>query len=34
LVLDDSTVVLPGHGNSTTIGDERRFNPYIEGLSP
>ena len=34
LVLDDSTVVLPGHGNATTIGDERRFNPYIEGLSP
>jgi hydroxyacylglutathione hydrolase len=34
LVLDDNTVVLPGHGSSTTIGDERRFNPYIEGLSP
>jgi glyoxylase-like metal-dependent hydrolase (beta-lactamase superfamily II) len=34
LVLQDSTVVLPGHGNSTTIGEERRFNPYIEGLSP
>jgi glyoxylase-like metal-dependent hydrolase (beta-lactamase superfamily II) len=33
LVLDDSTVVLPGHGNSTTIGAERRLNPYIEGLS-
>jgi glyoxylase-like metal-dependent hydrolase (beta-lactamase superfamily II) len=34
LVLDDKTVVLPGHGNATTIGAERRFNPYIEGLSP
>ena len=33
LVLDDSTVVLPGHGNSTTIGAERRLNPYIECLS-
>lgn len=33
LVLDDSTVVLPGHGNSTTIGAERRFNPFLEGLS-
>jgi len=32
LVLDDSTVVLPGHGNSTTIGAERRLNPFIEGL--
>ncbi|QUR67182.1 MBL fold metallo-hydrolase [Mycobacterium spongiae] len=34
LVLDDKTVVLPGHGNSTTIGAERRCNPFIEGLSP
>jgi hydroxyacylglutathione hydrolase len=34
LVLDDKTVVLPGHGNSTTIGAERRFNPFLEGLSP
>jgi hydroxyacylglutathione hydrolase len=34
LTLDDKTVVLPGHGNATTIGDERRFNPFIEGLSP
>jgi len=32
LVLDDKTVVLPGHGNSTTIGAERRFNPFLEGL--
>jgi hydroxyacylglutathione hydrolase len=34
LVLDDKTVVLPGHGPSTTIGAERRFNPFLEGLSP
>ncbi|OMC54918.1 hypothetical protein A5747_15535 [Mycobacterium sp. IS-836] len=33
LVLDDATVVLPGHGPSTTIGAERRFNPFLEGLS-
>jgi glyoxylase-like metal-dependent hydrolase (beta-lactamase superfamily II) len=33
LVLDDKTVVLPGHGPSTTIGAERRFNPFLEGLS-
>jgi len=33
LVLDDKTVVLPGHGNSTTIGAERRCNPFLEGLS-
>ena len=33
LVLDDDTVVLPGHGNATTIGAERRANPFLEGLS-
>lgn len=27
--LDDSTVVLPGHGPSTTIGHERTANPYV-----
>ena len=32
LVLDDETVVLPGHGNATTIGAERRLNPFLEGL--
>ena len=33
LVLDDDTVVLPGHGNPTTVGAERRGNPFLEGLS-
>ncbi|HZQ33292.1 MAG TPA: MBL fold metallo-hydrolase [Mycobacterium sp.] len=33
LVLDDGTVVLPGHGESTTIGAERRENPFLEGLT-
>jgi hydroxyacylglutathione hydrolase len=33
LVLDDNTVVLPGHGPKTTIGAERRCNPFLEGLS-
>ncbi|MGB8407218.1 MAG: MBL fold metallo-hydrolase [Mycobacterium sp.] len=33
LVLDDETVVLPGHGPQTTIGAERRTNPFLEGLS-
>lgn len=32
LVLDDDTVVLPGHGPRTTIGAERRTNPFLEGL--
>lgn len=29
LTLPDSTVVYPGHGNPTTIGDEKRFNPFL-----
>jgi len=33
LVLDDDAVVLPGHGEATTIGAERRANPFLEGLS-
>ena len=27
--LPDSTVVYPGHGPATTIGEERQFNPYL-----
>ncbi|MHA3022250.1 MBL fold metallo-hydrolase [Mycobacterium sp. BMJ-28] len=33
LVLDDDTVVLPGHGPRSTIGIERRTNPFLEGLT-
>ena len=29
LVLDDATVVLPGHGPSTTIGYEKANNPHL-----
>ncbi len=29
--LDDDTVVLPGHGDSTTIFNERKHNPFIRG---
>ncbi len=32
LPLGDETVVLPGHGNSTTIGRERANNPYVTAL--
>ncbi|MEO8816446.1 MAG: MBL fold metallo-hydrolase [Mycobacterium sp.] len=32
LTLDDAAVLLPGHGPKTTIGAERRGNPYLEGL--
>lgn len=27
--LPDETVVYPGHGPSTTIGDEKQFNPFL-----
>lgn len=30
LSLPDDTVVLPGHGPSTTIGDERLRNPFLQ----
>jgi len=33
LPLADETVVLPGHGPSTTIERERRTNPYLQDLS-
>jgi hydroxyacylglutathione hydrolase len=29
LSLDDKVMVLPGHGPSSTIGEERRTNPYL-----
>ncbi|MGI9033842.1 MAG: MBL fold metallo-hydrolase [Acidimicrobiales bacterium] len=32
LPLDDAIGVLPGHGPATTIGDERRTNPFIARL--
>ena len=30
--LADETVVIPGHGPSTTIGREKRYNPFLRGL--
>ena len=32
LPLDDSTLVLPGHGPATTMDRERTGNPYLQGL--
>jgi hydroxyacylglutathione hydrolase len=34
LALPDETVVLSGHGPQTTIGAERRANPFLAGLDP
>jgi glyoxylase-like metal-dependent hydrolase (beta-lactamase superfamily II) len=33
LPLDDSTVVLSGHGPQTTIGQERAANPYLRQVA-
>lgn len=33
LTLPDDTVVLPGHGPTTTIGQERATNPFLVGLT-
>jgi len=32
LHLDDQTLVYPGHGQPTTIGQERRLNPFLQRL--
>jgi len=33
LPLPDDVRVYPGHGHSTTVGTERRTNPYLQGLA-
>ncbi|MCL2678412.1 MAG: MBL fold metallo-hydrolase [Clostridiales bacterium] len=30
LPLDDGVKIYPGHGPASTIGDERRYNPYLQ----
>lgn len=32
LTLDDDFVIFPGHGPSTTIGAERKYNPFLTGI--
>lgn len=34
LTLPDGVVVLPGHGEHSTIGIERRHNPFLQGWVP
>lgn len=31
LPLPDATVVLPGHGPATTVGEEKASNPFVRG---
>ena len=33
LTLDDDLVFIPGHGPTSTIGEERRTNPFLTGLA-
>jgi hydroxyacylglutathione hydrolase len=33
LTLPDDAIVIPGHGETTTIGREKRFNYFLQGLS-
>ncbi len=30
--LDDSVIIYPGHGGKTTIGKEKRYNPFLQEL--
>ena len=30
LVLPEDVVVYSGHGDTTTIGDEKKYNPYCQ----
>lgn len=29
LILDDGVLVLPGHGDTTTVGEEKKYNAYL-----
>jgi len=31
MTLPDETIVYPGHGPQTTIGAERKYNPFLRG---
>ena len=32
--LPDATILLPGHGPTTTVGEEKRGNPFVRELEP
>lgn len=29
LILDDDTIIIPGHGGTTTVGNEKLYNPFL-----
>jgi glyoxylase-like metal-dependent hydrolase (beta-lactamase superfamily II) len=31
LTLPDETIICPGHGPMTTVGEEKRYNPFFAG---
>ncbi|HOL95799.1 MAG TPA: MBL fold metallo-hydrolase [bacterium] len=33
LSLPDDVIIYPGHGPSTTVGEERRYNPFLQGMA-
>lgn len=33
MTLDDDVKIYPGHGSSSTIGEERKFNPFLTGIA-
>ena len=33
LALDDDVIIYPGHGGQSTVGNERKYNPYLK-MSP
>ena len=30
LTLPDETIICPGHGPMTTVGEEKRYNPFLQ----
>lgn len=33
MTLSDDTTILSGHGDATTVGEERAYNPYLNGMT-